>query len=158
MSDFEVSSEPSSPIRAPTPAARKSTRKATVKKLPKVESVVIKFDCDKYNEDDVTLCMEKHTPFSISTKSAKKGENQFTMKVNRSENEGDNVHYTKEFVLSMVNEHIEKYKEMRLRKERIRKCDIKEIDGKFYMHVGKKGSYWGYDSDDTDGEEFEIFL
>ena len=156
MSDIEVNSEPSSPVRKDTPIPKKSVRKTTIKKLPKVESIVIKFDCDKYHEDDVTLCMEKHTPFSISTRSAKKGENHFTMKVNKSENEGDNIYYTEEFVLSTVNEHIEKYKEMRLRKERTRRCDIKEIDGRFYLHVGPPESSWNYDSDE--GEDFEIFL
>lgn len=148
-----MSEEISSPI-----LKKKATRKAVIKKLPKEEKIVIKFDYDKYNEDDLTKCMEKHTPFEFKTMSRKEGEGHFTMKVEKSNDPEDNVYYTKESIIGTIDATIEKYREMRLKKERTRKCRIKELDGRFYMHVGPPQSNWSYDSDESDGEDFEIFL
>lgn len=140
-----------------SPVLKKTGRKARIKKLPKEEKIVIKFDCDKYNEDDVKTCMQKHTPFEFKTLSSR-GESYFTLKVDKASNEDDNVYYTEESIIGTIDATIDKYKDLRLKKERTRKCQIKELDGRFYMHVGHAQSNWGYDTDDSEGEDFEIFL
>lgn len=136
----------------------KKTKKPTIKKIPKEEKITIEFSSETYNEDDVTTCMEKQTPFEFRTIS-KKGTDVFVLKVDKPDDPEDAVFYNKESISGTIDACIDKYRQARLAKERTRRCSLRELDGRFFVHVPKHNASWQYDNSDDSGEEdYELFL
>ncbi len=134
---------------------KKTIKKATVKKVPKEEKLIIEFDRKNYEVDDVRKCMQKHTSFDF-TVSDKKDTTHFSLKVDKSSDPDENTFYNKESIVGIIDSHIDNYKEKRLALERTRKCIITELDGRFYIRVTKND--WIDDDEAEDDEHFEIFL
>lgn len=108
---------------------------------------------------NIKAILEDKTDLDVREKSSKEGEVIFELRL---QDTGSGLcHSTSttpletDYITKLVYEHLPLYTEKRERKERMRTCEIKELDGKFYMFVLSKGREFGYM--DTD-EEIEMML